>query len=138
MKITSSATDESKKPTLSAVDNKNTNYLTLDTESTFETLELAMEALANTVAKYDTPNTDAALKVEFKWEWAFDTSDTSGDNVISVKGHTSNDVYDTVLGDLTETKNANLTVTSAASDSSDKSYNTEIGYTLSMTATQID
>lgn len=140
VKITSSAKVEDKKPTLSAADGENNNYLKLDTPSTFETLAAAMEALNNTVATYNTPNTEAGLTVEFKWAWAFDTEDTTGDNVITVNGgHKANDVYDTVLGDLTtETKNANLTITPVTGEDSDKSYNTEIGYTLSMTATQID
>lgn len=143
VKISSTATaSDAKTPTLSAVNSSN-DSLTLNQESTFETLSGAMAALTNTVAKYDTPNTDAALKVEFKWAWAFDTTDTTDtteDNVIAVtNGHTSNDAYDTVLGDLTtETKNANLTVTPATSEGDDKNYSTEIGYKLSMTATQID
>lgn len=122
-------------PTLtkkSTADDKASYISELGTAQTFETLESAMAALNNTVATYSTPNTAADLTVEIKWAWAFDDKDTTGNNVISVTGgHTANDVYDTVLGDLANTQNADVS-------SGNQNYSTEIGYTLSMTATQKD
>lgn len=135
----SAGNDNSTSPTLTAVksDNNQSYLTTLGTAQTFETLDAAMAALNNTVVKYSTPNTEAGLTVEFKWAWAFDNNDK---NAITVTNHTSNDAYDTVLGDLTVNKNSDLTVTPESSDATDanKNYSTEIGYTLSMTATQID
>ena len=141
VKIESTA-EEANKPSLAAASEDNSTYLKLGQESTFETMKEAMAALENTVATYETPNTEANLKVEFKWAWAFDSSDVSSDNVISVtSGHAANDAYDTVLGDLTtDTKNSNLAVEAIDADNTDvtKLYSTKIAYKLSMTATQID
>ena len=117
----------------------------LNEEQTFETLEEAMAALSNTKVTYSTPNTEADLTVEFKWAWAFGDetteSDKTNDNVISVKGHNSNDAYDTVLGDIAA-KNTDLIVGETTGTSLEPtvkdSYDTKIGYKLEMTATQID
>lgn len=132
----SGGNNDSVTPTLGAAKSGDSYLKTLGTAQTFETLDAAMKALNNTVVTYNTPNTEAGLEVEFKWAWAFDSTDSNaikvGENV------TSNDAYDTVLGDLAVSKNADLTVTPDTTTDADKNYSTEIKYKLSMTATQID
>lgn len=112
----------------------------LNTIQTFETLDEAMKALSNTKVTYDTPNTAADLTVELKWAWQFD-KDTNTNNIKVSGGHEPNDAYDTVLGDIAA-RNIDLTIDSQKVNTmtpavNDK-YSTEIGYTLQMTATQID
>lgn len=94
----------------------------------FETLQAALDALDNTVLTYDA-NKEAGVTVTIKWNWQFDEKDTSGDNYIAVTGHEPSDALDTVLGDVIA-KNGDLKTTGTIS--------TDIGYILTMTATQID
>ena len=112
----------------------------LNTVQTFETLEAAMKALSNTQVTYDTPNTAADLTVELKWAWQFD-KDTNTNSIKVSGGHEPNDAYDTVLGDIIA-KNTDLTIdgqkVSAMTPAVADKYSTQIGYTLQMTATQVD
>ena len=113
-------------------------------EQTFETLAEAMEALSNTKITYKTPNTEAGLTVTISWNWQFDDEDAT--EKIKVNNHTANDAYDTVLGDIAA-KNTDLsigtdtnalTAIEASTAETGTNYDTKIGYTLTMTATQID
>ncbi len=127
-------------------DSSNDKYITTSgQEQTFETLAEAMEALSNTKITYSSPNTEAGLEVIISWEWQFDSNASKTINVTS--GHIANDAYDTVLGDIAA-KNQDLKVGTGSdlkpvSDSTDETtansdYDTNIGYSLTMTATQID
>lgn len=103
----------------------------IDTSATaqkFETLQAALAALDNTVLTYDA-NEEAAVTVTIKWAWQFDDKDTSGENYIEVENHKANDALDTVLGDVIA-NNSDLTASN--------NITTDIAYTLTMTATQID
>lgn len=104
------------------------------TASTYETLEAAMAALSGVVLSYD-PNEECGLTVTISWEWEFDTDDGAAPT-IPVVGHTSNDAYDTILGDL-KAGNSDLTATDDGTNGNGD-YNLDIAYTLTMTATQID
>lgn len=104
--------------------------ITNDTSKEFDTLEAAMTALSNTTLTYDA-NEAANLEVKIGWKWAFD----------STTEPTSNDVNDTILGDIIA-GNADLTVDgktgTAIQPNVDGKYGTSIEFDLTITATQID
>ena len=78
--------------------------------------------------------------MELKWAWQFD-KDTNTNSIKVSGGHEPNDAYDTVLGDIIA-KNTDLTIdgqkVSAMTPAVADKYSTQIGYTLQMTATQVD
>lgn len=94
---------------------------------TYETLSEAMTALAAAKVEYAV-GTECDLTVTIAWEWQFDKDTTPS---IAVPTHSSNDVYDTILGDIAD-GNEDLAIAQA----SDYSLNLE--YSFKMTATQID
>jgi len=93
----------------------------------FTTLGEAMTALAGASVTYNA-NTPCDLVVLIQWEWDYDAS--SG--FIAEATCASNNVHDTILGDLVPTENANLTASAGAD------FSLNVGYTVKMTATQID
>lgn len=98
---------------------------------TFATLNAAMTELAKAEITY-AANETCDLQVHITWEWDYDK-----DNAGSITDNTyeSNDVYDTILGDLAA-KVAGETTDLNVSASADFSLNVE--FTVKMTATQID
>ena len=138
VKISSTANNKAQLKSADSNNEQNDYIKTLNAEQTFETLSDAMQALSNTVVTYSEPNTEAGLTVEFKWAWAFNSENETGANAISVNSHKANDTYDTILGDLVNTKNGDLIVTSTDSQETANLYSTNIEYKLTMTATQID
>ena len=120
-----------------AVDSQKTHISTTATAQNFDTLAAAMAALSNTKVTYDA-NEAAAMTVTIGWEWAFEATTETVDGRTNIV-----DAYDTVLGDIVA-NNADLTVNNTTAGTSgfaakvtDK-YNTTIGYTLAITATQVD
>ena len=90
----------------------------------FSTLSAAMTALSN--AKVDfAANQECDIVVTVAWEWDFDAADGS----ITENTYVSNDVYDTILGDLAA-NNPDLKTNAIP--------HLNVNYTLKMTATQVD
>lgn len=103
------------------------NGFVANTAKTFATLKEAMEALAVATVTFDA-NETCDVVVTIAWEWDFDTSKPGA---IIDDTHVSNDVYDTILGDIMAS-NADLVI----SDGAD--YDLNVNFTVKMTATQID
>ena len=107
----------------------NTNGWVKNESRIFAKLEDAMTALAN--AKVTFKATEACdMIVRIEWEWDFDGA--SGAFVDPT--YTSNDVYDTILGDLAARDggaSTNLTATNAT-------YDLDVDFTVKMKATQLD
>lgn len=87
---------------------------TAGTAQTFNTLDEAMDTLSDAVVTFDS-NETCDLEVTVAWAWAFEGQD---------------DQMDTILGDIIA-NNSDLTLVGA-------DYSTNVGYTLEMTAEQID
>lgn len=107
----------------------------------FDTLKEALDDLAKVVVSYDS-NEECGLTVTIAWEWAFDDTAASRtlswDNAATVTA--SEDVYDTILGDLAA-GTSDLTLVNGSNPAApgmDKDYNLTIEYTITMTATQVD
>lgn len=89
----------------------------------FGSLASALAALESIEVRFtNNTNITCDLVVTIEWAWAFDNT------TMNAKA----DIYDTILGDLTDNKNnGDLTVSNGAD------YKTNIAYTLTLTATQI-
>lgn len=102
------------------------------TAKTFDSLSDALADLNLAKVTYDS-NETCDLKVTIEWEWLFDSSKepTLGTRKVT------NDVYDTILGDLAAMRTpTSVALTTSAVDGT--GYGLDISYNLTMTATQID